>query len=185
MKGDTMKKYLYACAIALSTLAITPAAADFYVGAGYGFGFNGGSAHLNGERGSYKNSSVYSLNGGYVLPLPLLDVRGEVEYLRSRPEVKGQKARQLDAVMGSISGVIPFVPLVDPYVGLGLGYGRYDHKSTSAWQYQMGVEYKFVTAPLAVGAEYRYLKLTETCGKHEDTSKYHSNMMMLKLKYLF
>jgi len=180
-----MKKYLYACAVTLSMLGSTALSADFYAGAGYGFGFHGGSAYLDGKRGDYDNSAVYSLSGGYILPLPLLDVRGEVEYLRSHTKVKGQKSRQLDALMGSVSGVIPFVPLVDPYIGLGLGYGRYDHKSTAAWQYQMGVEYQFVTVPVAVGAEYRYLKLTETCGKHEDRSKFHSNILMLKLKYLF
>ncbi|MBP5343461.1 MAG: outer membrane beta-barrel protein [Alphaproteobacteria bacterium] len=179
-----MKKYLYACAISLSMLA-TAVSADFYAGLGYGVGLNGGSAYSNGHIGSFENSSVYSLSGGYVLPLPWFDVRGEVEYLHTRPDIKGQGARQLDAVMGSVSAVIPFIPVVDPYVGLGLGYGKFDHKFTSAWQYQMGMEYQFVTAPFAVGAEYRYLKLTETCGKHEDTSKFHSNILMLKLKYLF
>ena len=180
-----MKKFLFVCCGALSVLMVTSARADFYAGAGYGLGFNSGSAYLDGQRGSYKDSPFYSFQGGYILPLPLFDVRGEVEYLRSRPDVKGQGARRLDALMGNVSAVIPLVPFVDPYVGLGLGYARYDHNNTTAWQYQMGVEYSFATAPFVVGAEYRYLKLTETCGKHDDTSKYHSNVLMLKVKYLF
>ena len=49
----------------------------------------------------------------------------------------------------------------------------------------MGIEYKFVTVPLAIGAEYRYLKLTEDCGKNADFSKYHTNTAMLKVKYIF
>jgi len=180
-----MKKILSMCLGTFMILGASAAQADFYAGVGYGVGFNGGSAYLDGKRGSYQESSVYGLEGGYILPLPLFDVRGEVEYVRSRPDVKQQHARRLDLMMGNISAVIPFVPLVDPYVGLGVGYGRYDHKNTSAWQSQIGVEYNFLTAPFVIGGEYRYLKLTDSCGKHDNKSKYHSNMLMLKVKYLF
>ena len=185
MKGDTMKKFLYACLGGAALMMASVGHADFYAGAGYGFAFHGGSAYSDGKRSSYENSAMYSLQGGYILPLPLFDVRGEVEYLRARPEPKNQGSRRLDALMGNVSAVIPLVPIVDPYVGLGWGYARYDHNNTTAWQYQMGVEYSFVAAPVTVGAEYRYLKLTETCGKHDDISKYHSNVLMLKLKFMF
>ena len=184
-KGDKMKKFLYTAIAALGVFCATNTYADFYAGAGYGLGFNGGSATLNNVKGDYKQSTFYSLNAGYVMPLPAFDIRGEIEYLRTRPAVKGQHARRLDALMGTLSAVIPVVPFLDPYVGFGLGYARFDHSNTQAWQYHMGIEYKFAETPFAVGAEYRYLKLTESCGNHNNYSRYHTNALLLKLKYTF
>ena len=180
-----MKKVLCMMAGALVAFSASSACADFYAGGGYGLSFNGGSAMLNGKSGHYKNSSAYSLLGGYELSLPAFDVRTDIEYMRTRPGVKGQPSRRLDAMMASASVVIPFVPIFDPYVGLGWGYVRYDHTNTTAWQYQMGLDYKFTTIPVALGTEYRYLKLTDTCGKGANTSKYHGNTVMLKVRYLF
>ena len=180
-----MKKVLYMMVGALMAFSAYSAKADFYAGAGYGLSFNGGSAMLDGKRDGYKNSSAYGIFGGYEWALPAFDVRGDLEYLRTRPGVKGQPSRRLDAMMASASVVIPFVPMFDPYVGLGWGYVRYDHTNTTAWQYQMGVDYKFTTIPVAIGAEYRYLKPTETCGKAANTSKYHGSIVMLKARYLF
>ena len=179
-----MKKLLYSSLISLCMFA-TSANADFYVGAGYGGALNSGSVREHEVSSSYKNSPVYSLSGGIVMPIPLFDLRAEVEYLNIRPETKKLGKKQLDALMVNATGVIPFIPLIDPYVGFGVGYGRYDHTNTSAWQYLMGVEYNFETLPFVVGAEYRYFKLTDDCGKHSNTSKYHNNAVMLKLKFVF
>ncbi len=180
-----MKK-LFLTACAALTAFIPSAKADFYVGAGYGLAMNDGSVWEEGARTKYKDSGMYSLSGGYELPLPLFDIRGEVEYIRTRPETKDFGTKQLDALMFNATGVIPLIPFIDPYVGLGLGYGRYDHNNTTAFQYLMGVEYEFATNPFTVGAEYRFLKLTEDGGKSGDkTSKYRSHGLMLKLKYTF
>lgn len=180
-----MKKFLYTTLMAFVLLGAVPASADFYAGAGYGLGFNGGSAKLNNVKGDYKQSTVYSISGGYVMPLPAFDIRGDIEYLRTRPGEKGQHSRRMDALMGTLSAVIPVVPFLDPYAGFGLGYARFDHANTLAWQYHVGIEYKFATSPFAIGAEYRYLKLADDCGKGANVSKYHSNIGMLKVKYFF
>lgn len=178
-----MKKLLLLAALC-STFCVS-AQADFYVGAGYGLAINKGSVIENAHRSTYKDSSVYSLSGGVTLPLPLFDLRGEVEYFRTRPETKSLGTKQLDALMLNATGVIPLIPFIDPYVGFGVGYGRYDHNNTSAWQALMGVEYAFETNPFVVGAEYRYLELTETNGKHDNSSKYRTHGLMLKVKYTF
>ena len=178
-----MKKTLLLSAALLLTAATTHA--EFYVGGGYGLSINQGNVCEHGIKSDYKDSSVYSLSGGIVMPLPLFDFRAEVEYLHTRPETKSLGTKQLDALMFNATGVIPLIPFIDPYVGLGVGYGRYDHNNTAAWQALAGVEYAFETNPFTIGAEYRFLKLTEDGGKGANESKYYTHGFMLKLKYRF
>lgn len=180
-----MKKLIYSGLLAAALLGASAARADFYAGIGYGASFNDGSATTNGAKFSYHDSAIYALTGGYEFPLPLLDVRVEGEYLRTKPEVKYGKDRKLDALMLNVIGVIPLVPLVDPYVGLGLGYGRYDHTNTSLQQLLLGVEYELPVAPIVLGGEYRHLRVNETCGKANSPSKLRANIFMLKAKYFF
>ena len=178
-----MKKLLLiaTCLFGFSTVAM----ADFYVGGGFGGAFNGGTAKKDTIKTSYKDSPIYTLSGGVIMPIPLFDLRAEVEYLHTRPNTEKLGKKQLDAMMVNATAVVPFIPLIDPYVGLGVGYGRYDHTNTSAWQYLMGVEYAFETNPFVIGAEYRYFKLTDRCGKAANTSHYHNNALMLKVKFVF
>ena len=181
-----MKKHLFLLALATGLTFSLSAQADFYAGIGGGMSFNGGSASKAGVRSEYKDSTIYSFAGGYQLPLPLLDVRGEIEYLRLRPEVKDGRTKQLDGAFLNAYGFIPLFPLVDPYVGLGVGKVRYDHSNSFAVQGMLGLEYSLPFLPdLSVGAEYRYLKVNETTGKAADPSKFHTNVLMLKARYMF
>ncbi len=180
-----MKKNLYSL-IVLATLGISlNASADFYAGLGIGGSFNDGSAIKNNIKTEYKNSTFYSLYGGYELPLPLFDIRGELEYQRIRPELKDGRTKQLDGLFANAYGTIPLIPLIDPYVGLGLGRVRYDHSNSFAFQFMLGADYELPFAPVTIGGEYRYLKVNETTGKSNATSKYHTNILMLKARYLF
>jgi len=174
-------------ALFLSTFCLlsSVARADFYVGAGYGLSINDGSFHENGIKSKYKDSALYSLSAGAIMPIPLFDFRAEAEYFHSRPSTKLFSSQNLDALMLNTTGVIPLIPFIDPYVGLGLGYARYNHHTSPAWQAIAGVEYAFVTNPFVLGAEYRFLKLTENGGKGSDVSKYRSHGVILKLKYTF
>ncbi len=179
-----MKKYL-SLILAAGLAMATTVKADFYAGAGLGGSFNGGSVTTDSIKSDYKNSPIYSVFGGYELPLPLFDIRGEVEYLHAKPAVKTGRDRKLDALMVNAIGVIPFIPVIDPYVGLGLGRARYDHTNSFAFQWLTGVEYELPFMPATIGGEYRYFKINETTGKVNSSSKYHTNVLMLKLKYLF
>jgi opacity protein-like surface antigen len=180
-----MKKNLYPL-ILLATLGFAlNASADFYAGLGIGGSFNDGSAIKNNIKTEYKNSTFYSLYGGYELPLPLFDIRGELEYQRIRPELKDGRTKQLDGLFANAYGTIPLIPLIDPYVGLGLGRVRYDHSNSFAFQYMLGADYELPFAPVTIGGEYRYLKVNETTGKANVSSKYHTNILMLKARYLF
>ena len=179
-----MKKLLLiAATVALFTSIQSQA--DFYAGGAVGWAINDGSITENSTRSKYRDSTMYTLSGGIVFPLPLLDIRAEAEYIHNRPKTSSVGKEQLDALMVNVTGVIPLVPIVDPYVGLGLGYAHYDHNYTTAFQALAGVEFAIPETPITLGAEYRYMKLTESCGNKNNYSKYHNNALLLKVKYTF
>lgn len=180
-----MKKLIYSSFVASFIAFTTPSQADYYAGVGFGASFNDGAVETNNIKSSYKDSPIYTIYGGYELPLPILDIRGEAEILYMKPKVKDGRDRKLQSVMLNGVAVIPFVPLIDPYVGLGFGYARYDHTNAMAVQGMLGIEYELPIAPMTVGAEYRYYKINEGTGKTNSESKFHTNILMLKAKYLF
>ncbi|MDY6407297.1 MAG: outer membrane beta-barrel protein [Pseudomonadota bacterium] len=180
-----MKKHLLWGLLSASLLFGDLAHADFYAGAGLGGSFNGGRSSNGISSVKYKNSSFWSLAGGYELPLPLFDVRGELEYMRTRPEVKDGRTKQLDGLFLNGYADIPLIPIIDPYVGLGIGRTRFDHTNSFAIQGMLGAEYELPFAPVVMSGEYRYLKVNETTGKVNRESKYHSNILMLKARYMF
>lgn len=161
------------------------AQADFYGSFGLGASFNNGSIHRDGFVTTYKDTPAYSFAAGYELPLALTDVRAEVEYLRIRPNAKHGETSKFDALMLNGYVDIPLVPFVDPYVGLGLGQARYEHTNTTPLQAMLGVDYELPFMPLTLSGEYRYLKITENGGGRNETAKFHSNILMFKLRYEF
>lgn len=176
--------------LTLLTLSATlPAQADYYGQIGYGTSINGGSSTIDDVRSSYKTSPVYSIAGGYETPFvsTFLDtsLRAEAEYLRIRPKTKKDiKDSSFDGLMMNGYVMIP-VPVIDPYVGAGIGMARFDHNNTLATQAITGIEYALPMVPITMAGEYRYLKTNEEGGKGADTSKFHSNIFMLKMRYNF
>lgn len=179
-----MKK-LFLLAVCSILLFSVQSKADFYAGGAIGWAINDGSITKNDTHSKYRDSTMYTLSGGIVFPLPLLDIRTEAEYIHNRPKTSSVGKKQLDALMANVTGVIPLIPFIDPYVGLGLGYAHYDHNNTTAFQALAGVEYAIPTTPITLGAEYRYFKLTESCGNGNNYSRYHTNALLLKIKYTF
>ena len=180
-----MKKHILFGLFTAGLLFSGLAQADFYAGAGIGASFNGGSSSNSEHAVKFKNSTLWSLTGGYETPLPLFDIRGEVEYLRTRARVKDYRTKQLDGLFVNGYADIPLIPIIDPYVGLGIGFTRFDHTNSFALQGMLGAEYELPFAPVAISGEYRYLKINETTGKANRPSKYHTNVLMLKARYLF
>lgn len=179
-----MKKLLLAlcCTVAFH---VGTAHAGLYGSAGIGASLNDGSVTHDAIQSSYKNTPVYAVAAGYELPLPILDIRGEIEYLRIRPNAKHGPDSKFDGVFLNGYADIPLVPVVDPYVGLGLGYSRFDHTNSPALQAMTGIEYELPILPIAIGGEYRYMKVNETGGKWDSPSKFHTNIFMLKARYTF
>ena len=180
-----MKKYALWGLLSAGLIFGSVAHADFYAGAGLGGSFNGGSAYDGVHAVKYKNSTLFSVAGGYEAPLPLLDVRAEAEYMRTRPELKDRRTKQLDGLFLNGYADVPLIPIVDPYVGLGIGFTRFDHANSFAYQGMLGLEYELPFAPVAVAGEYRYLKINETTGKFDRRSQYHTNILMFKARYMF
>lgn len=166
-------------------LISTPSLAGFYAGLGLGSAFNDGSVLKNHTRSSLKNSPVYSLSAGYQLPLLLTDVRVEGEYLRIHPDKKYGGHASMDAFMVNGYANLPILPIINPYIGLGLGMSRFEHENSPAYQGMLGLEYELPFMPVTIGGEYRYFKVSEDGGARGETAKMHSNILMLKLRYDF
>ena len=117
---------------------------------------------------------------GYQLDF-LVKPRAEIEYLYTRAHYDGNKA-DMNSVLVNGYLTIPFTPLLDPYVGAGIGHARLNHDDSTMAQGIIGLEYDFTLFPLAVGAEYRYLKLfSET----HASKKFDDNIFLIKARYSF
>lgn len=180
-----MKKLFLSTLLALGLTTATTAFAQYYGQLGLGASLNDGSVQTPDGRTTYKHTPAYSIAGGYELPLALTNIRMEGEYLRIRPNAKYGSDSKFDALMANGYVEIPLIPVIDPYVGLGIGMVRFDHNNSIALQGMMGVEYELPVIPVTIGAEYRYLKVNETGGKWESVSKFHTNIFMLKARYSF
>ena len=111
----------------------------------------------------------------------LFKPRAEIEYLYTRAHYDGHKA-DMNSVLVNGYLTIPFIPLLDPYVGAGIGHARLNHDDSTMAQGIIGLEYDFTLFPLAVGAEYRYLKLfSET----HASKKFDDNIFLIKARYSF
>lgn len=184
-----MKKVFLGLSFLLTIVAFQSANAEFYASLGAGTSINSGSTITNHVRSTYKNTPVYSLAGGYELPFisSIIDttIRAEGEYLRIRPKSKGEgKDSSFDGVMANGYVNIPF-PIVDPYVGMGVGMARFDHNNSIAYQGIAGLDYALPMLPLTVSGEYRYLNLNEDGGKHDTSSQFRTHIFMMKLRYNF
>ena len=173
--------------LATALILTGTAGAEYYAGAGYGINWNGGHAWTNGKKYDYETfSDIWSIFGGTVIPTEWLDLHAEGEYVQLKVDPDGGKDRKLQAVMANLTGVIPNVDWpVQPYVGLGLGYGRWDHKNTVVGQFIAGVEYNLDQYPVGFAVEYKHLVPNETGGSGGNRSKINSDTVMLKVKYLF
>lgn len=180
-----MKKQFLGIALLIGFITATTVQAQYYGQLGIGASLNDGSTTTNGIRSKYKNTPAYSFATGYELPLTLTNVRLEGEYLRIRPNAKYGSNSSFDGLMANGYAEVPLIPVIDPYIGAGIGMTRFDHNNSLALQGMMGLEYELPFIPLTIGGEYRYLKVNESGGKQANISKFHSNIFMLKLRYAF
>ena len=182
-KEISMKKFLTTCL--LTTGICFTAHAGLYVQGGIGAGLNDGSISRENIYSDYKNSPVLSVSAGYELPVPFIEPRAEIEYLRIRPDAKNNLDSTFDGVFLNGYTNIPLIPFIDPYIGAGIGMSRFDHKNSTALQGMAGLEYGIPFLPITFSGEYRYMKVTEAGGKWDSKSKFHSNIFMLKARYSF
>lgn len=181
-------KLKYLSLIAGALVWTSTVQAEDYAGLGYGQSWNGGNAYTNGQKHDFETfSSIWSAFIGRTIPLEWFDMRVEGEFIRMDADADKGRTRQVRALMANATGIIPNTGwFAEPYVGLGVGYARYDHNNTIATQVIGGLEYTFDQWPVATALEYRHLWFNEDGGKNEaNRSDLNSDSIMLKVKYLF
>ena len=163
------------------------AGAEYYTGLGYGYSWNGGHAWTDGKKYGYETfSPMMSLFAGAVIPTEKLDFRAEAEYIHFTAKPDTGKSRQMDTVMANLIAAIPNLDLpVQPYIGGGLGYGRWDHRYTVTKQFIAGLGYDLDQYPVGFALEYKHLSPNKTGGRGDHISKINTDTLMLKVKYLF
>ncbi|MBE6449522.1 MAG: hypothetical protein E7013_02345 [Alphaproteobacteria bacterium] len=177
------KTLLLAC---LSLFLTFSAHAEFYVSAGAAISKNTASATKNLYKADYDTSAVYSVAFGY--DLPFIDiVRVEAEYLHNRAQIKkGLGYVNLDALMANAYVDIPFVlPLITPYAGAGIGYGRFETSNVLPMQLMLGFDAEIFVIPVIGSVEYRFMQTNRPAKDANSKEKYYSHMLMAKLRYEF
>ena len=174
------------CLALLGLLLSVPAMAEFYVSGGLGMVKNTGDIHKNLAKASYKNAAVYSAAFGYDLPFIDL-VRIEGELLHNRAKITHGKGNvDLNALMANAYVDIPLMlPMITPYVGAGIGYGRLENTHVMPMQVMLGVDAEVFVIPVVASAEYRFLQTNTEAKKANERDNYYAHIFMLKLRYEF
>ncbi|MGN0929157.1 MAG: outer membrane beta-barrel protein [Alphaproteobacteria bacterium] len=201
-----MNKKLLIASLVVSSIVGTSLKADaFYVGAGVGSSKTKVRVDDLDIKGDEKTAfSVYS---GMEIPLPLIPIRAEIEYLHLKSDKDGNDATTYGASANAYVG-LPLLPIIKPYVGMGLGYMQQELKmplidednglilgklkDKSDWtvvpQYMLGFDISLPLIPIAGGVEYRYID-TKFKGFNDDDgdfsakSKIHTFLVKARVKF--
>ena len=178
-----IKTLIFAC---LGLLLACSAHAEFYISGGAGLAKNTGSTVKSVAKADYQTSMLYSVAVGY--DLPFVDIiRIEGEYLHNRTKIKkGLGYVNMDAAMANGYVDIPFIlPLLTPYVGAGIGYGRLENSNVMPMQLMLGMDAEIFVIPVVGSIEYRYLQTNRPAKSAGERNKFYSHVLMLKLRYEF
>ena len=81
---------------------------------------------------------------------------------------------------------IPFVlPLLTPYIGGGIGYGRFESDNVMPMQLMLGIDAEIFVIPVIGSFEYRYLQSNRSAKSANERNKFYSHILMAKLRYEF
>lgn len=160
--------------------------AEFYVSAGMAAIKNTASASKKLITADYDSSVGYSVAVGYDLPFVDI-VRVEGEYFHNRAEIKNNLGHiNMDALMANAYVDVPFVlPLITPYVGAGIGYGRFERSNVMPVQFMLGLDAEIFVVPVIGSVEYRFMQANREAKSASNREKYYSHMLMAKLRYEF
>lgn len=171
----------------LSAMILASANANaFYVGAGVGTS----KTKIDGE--SVDKDNALTVSTGFKIPLPLIPIRAEVEYLQFNSEEDGLDEAKTYGMAANAYVGLPLIPLIKPYVGMGLGYMQQKLKGAgfsdkSDWtvvpQYMIGLDLDLPLIPVAGGVEYRYIDTTFDNDSGEYDSKIHT--FLVKGRFYF
>ncbi len=189
-----MNKKLLSMALVLSSLVLAGNANAFYVGGSLGQS----KTKLDGFNVDMDAKTAFSLSAGMELPLPLIPLRAEVEYLHLNSSKDGVDGETYGAGVNAYVG-LPLLPIIKPYVGFGLGYLQQevetrdamgeDIKNSSDWtltpQYMLGLDVSLPLLPIAGGVEYRYIDTEFDGFTGDQSSKSKIHTFLVKARYKF
>ncbi len=189
-----MNKKIVLASLVVSALFGASLKADaFYIGAGVG----SSKTKVNvDEKISMNGKTAFSVYSGLEIPLPLIPIRAEVEYLQLDSDKDGFDAKTYGVGANAYVG-LPLLPIIKPYVGMGLGYMKQElkdegDKAKSDWtvvpQYMLGLDVSLPLIPIAGGVEYRYLDtkfkgFSDDDGDFNAKSKIHTFLVKARVKF--
>ena len=160
-----MNKKVLSMALVSSLSLVSVKADAFYVGMGLG------SSNVDPkDTGSVSNSKSkfsYTVAAGMELPIPLVPVRAELEYLNFKSSLVANAKTKVNGVAANVYVGLPLIPVVKPYVGFGLASVKQvtelgpdeilKSDRSVAPQYMVGLDLDLPIIPVAGGIEYRYV----------------------------
>lgn len=179
-----MNKQIMALGVLSSILFFPANAAAFYVGAS--FGESKTDVDFDGTKTSTDRDTALSLSVGMTLPIPLIPIRGEIEYMQLNSSLPTGDVSTNGVAANAYVG-LPLFPIIKPYVGMGLAYLQQEigDAEKSDWlltpQYMLGLDISLPLIPIAGGIEYRYIDADFT----RDSTKYNSGISSILIKARF
>ena len=177
-----MNKKLIAGALAAIVFASADANA-FYVG------LAGGTSKAKVNDYSLDADTAFTVSGGIALPIPLVPIRTEVEYMNLKSSDDQHDVKTQGFAANGYIG-LPLLPIVKPYLGFGLASLSSNADGTKSDskivpQYMAGLDIDIPLLPISGGIEYRYIDATFDYGSlmGEMDSKIHS--VLAKVRYNF
>jgi opacity protein-like surface antigen len=163
-----MNKKLLSGIAALAVVAGAGNASAFYAGLSLGES----TTKLKGPGGSgwdKANSDVsYTAAFGMSLPIPLMPIRAEVEYLSLNSDGGDFDSAKTTGFGANAYVGLPLLPIIKPYLGFGIanleqkvadpgGSPEYKSDRKTVPQYMIGLDLDIPLLPVAGGIEYRYI----------------------------
>lgn len=187
-----------------SLILIAPKADAYYIGASVGSSKTKVSVE---DKINMQSKTAFTVSTGMEIPLPLIPIRAEVEYLQLNSDKDGADLKTYGVGANAYVG-LPLLPIIKPYVGMGLGYLKQDLKmpadfddddiyeskvkTKSDWtvvpQYMIGLDVSLPIIPVAGGVEYRYIDtkfkgFNDEDGDFSAKSKIHTFLMKARIKF--
>ena len=189
-----MKKNLLAISL-ISVLSLSTSANALYVGGNVGVS----KAVFKSDTTDKLNASVaYSFVAGMELPVPMMPVRAEVEYLNLRSKLLPPSKEYLKTNGFGVNAYVglPLMPILTPYIGFGLNSMKqsfkvdednFKSKRAITPQYMIGLDLDLPLIPVAGGIEYRYMnkKFDYDVNNSVVTNRSKINMFLAKLRVKF
>ena len=182
-----MKKIFLLILANILILPKTSKAVSFYSGIGFG------DSKGNIEKNNLKEKNAFTFAIGSSFSIPLFPIRVEAEYLNFDSKKNNYKTNLSGGGINTYVN-LPLLPILVPYVGLGLSYLKEENNITYTDitktssekivpQYILGFDLDLPTVIIAGDMEYRYISTSFEFDNKKSDSKYHIFMFKARVKF--